>query len=548
MIRRSCLAVIASLVSLALASCTQPTDNPSPLRVRADVTGPTLTFSASRPAFVAQFPALPMEDFEAGRVADGEVAICPGPLDATNDDRCFAPGEIKPGIRFNGVSSSEAGFELALVGAGFGGVEHSKQLVADFPSDTFVVEFTGTVTAAGMDLVSVSSDNTCQIDIFGVNNVLLGSTTAPCTPAGTFWGVVSSEPITRITIFSPPEDFEGVDNISFGVAHVPPVANAGGPYSGLEGSQVDFDGRGSFDPEGGSLTFRWEWGDGTAPGAGAQPSHTYADNGDYTVTLTVSNGTLTNSASTTATIANVAPSLEPISGLPVDPVALGTPVTASATFSDVGTADTHSGVIDWGDGTPSVGVVVEANGSGLVSSTHSYSAAGVYTVTLTLADKDGAAVERRCEFVVVFDPAAGYVTGSGWIDSPAGAYTPDPSLTGKAIFGFVSRFQKGATTPNGSAQFDLRIAGFSFRSTSYDGLSLSGSKAQCRGSGTVNGTGDFAFLLTAGDGDSKGKPDTFRIKITDRATGTVIYDNNMGRGEGAPATTELGAGSIVIHP
>ena len=55
-------------------------------------------------------------------------------------------------------------------------------------------------------------------------------------------------------------------------------------------------------------------------------------------------------------------------------------------------------------------------------------------------------------------------------------------------------------------------------------------------------------MLTAVDGDVKGgDPDTFRIKIWDKATGTVIYDNNMGNGNGTPASTILGGGSIVIH-
>jgi len=31
-------------------------------------------------------------------------------------------------------------------------------------------------------------------------------------------------------------------------------------------------------------------------------------------------------------------------------------------------------------------------------------------------------------------PSAGFVTGSGWINSPAGAYVSDPSLTGRATF------------------------------------------------------------------------------------------------------------------
>ncbi len=68
---------------------------------------------------------------------------------------------------------------------------------------------------------------------------------------------------------------------------------------------------------------------------------------------------------------------------------------------------------------------------------------------------------------VVYDPSAGCVTGGGWISSPAGAYTPNPTLTGKASFGFVSKYQKGAQIPTGETEFNYQIAGFNFHSTNY---------------------------------------------------------------------------------
>ena len=77
---------------------------------------------------------------------------------------------------------------------------------------------------------------------------------------------------------------------------------------------------------------------------------------------------------------------------------------------------------------------------------------------------------------------------------------------------------------------------------------VSGSKVRFKGSGTINGAGDFAFLLSAVDGQVSGdESDAFRIKIWNKSTGVVVYDSEMGRGEGAPATTVLGGGSIVIH-
>ena len=150
---------------------------------------------------------------------------------------------------------------------------------------------------------------------------------------------------------------------------------------------------------------------------------------------------------------------------PVAPVQVGSAVSAQAGFSDPGTQDTHTGLLNWGDGSSSPTAVTETSGSGTASGTHSYTVAGVYTVSLTVTDKDGGAGQAQFQFVVVFDPSAGFVTGGGWSNSPAGAYPANPSLAGKATFGFESKYQKGTTVPNGNTEFRFQAAGFSFHST-----------------------------------------------------------------------------------
>ena len=102
------------------------------------------------------------------------------------------------------------------------------------------------------------------------------------------------------------------------------------------------------------------------------------------------------------------------------------------------------------------------------------------------------------------------MTGGGWINSPAGAYPANPTLTGKANFGFVSKYQKGANVPSGNTEFDFRVAKLNFHGVSYDWLVIAGMKAQYKGSGTMNGVGDYKFMLTAEDGGNQGQ-DTFRI-------------------------------------
>jgi RHS repeat-associated protein len=65
-----------------------------------------------------------------------------------------------------------------------------------------------------------------------------------------------------------------------------PVAVIGGPYSGQLGVALPFDGSASSDPDGDALTFSWDFGDGNTA-TGPTPEHTYAENGLFTVFLTV---------------------------------------------------------------------------------------------------------------------------------------------------------------------------------------------------------------------------------------------------------------------
>jgi len=163
---------------------------------------------------------------------------------------------------------------------------------------------------------------------------------------------------------------------------------------------------------------------------------------------------------------------------------------------------------------------------------HSYATPGIYDVCLTVND-GYVDSEPACTLAVVYDPAGGFVTGGGWIMSPEGAYTADPTLAGKATFGFVAKYKKGANVPDGNTEFQFKAGDLNFKSTSYEWLVVAGNKAQFKGEGTINGQGSYKFMIFADD-DS---PDTFRIQIWD--DGGTVYDNG--------SQHALGGGSIVVH-
>jgi PKD repeat protein len=334
-------------------------------------------------------------------------------------------------------------------------------------------------------------------------------------------------------------------------ANQPPVASVGGPYAGNEGAAIAFALTGS-DPDGDALTYRWDLGDGTT-GSGSTPpgAHRYRDNGTYTVTLTVTDTDgASDTESTAVVVANVAPVVASIMASR-DPSAISQPVRVKLDFTDAGVLDVHSAVIDWdanGSSDTSAGAITESNGAGSVSGSHVYASPGVYEIRITVTDDDGASSSTVFQYVVVYDTQQGFVTGGGWVYSPPGTFPADPRFAGKAMFGFVSRHENGAVRQAGT-EFQFRTDRFRFHTTTSDWLVIAGSKALYRGSGTINGAGDYGFILAVNDGQvpGGGRVDRIRVKIWDKATGVVIYDNQPGSADNANATTAIGGGNIVIH-
>lgn len=335
-----------------------------------------------------------------------------------------------------------------------------------------------------------------------------------------------------------------------------PTASAGEAYSGNEGSAITMSDASASDPDADELTYSWSVNDPATctfdDASQLNPNLTCSDDGSFTATLTVVDG---NNPAVTSdvviTVTNVAPTAVSFTPTTPDPVVtMNTPVTFDAIFTDpAGTADNnYTCDFDWnGDGTvdSSITSVYDSCAASV-----NYNTVGVYTARLTVTDGDGAISDDIAyQFVVVYDPGAGFVTGGGWIDSPAHACPPGSiceGMTGKANFGFVSKYKKGATVPTGDTEFNFTAGNLNFHSDSYDWLVINqnNTNAQYKGSGTINGglapNGElFKFKIWATDNDPGGD-DTFRIKIWYEDNGEiVVYDNGVNQA--------IGGGNIKIH-
>ena len=210
-------------------------------------------------------------------------------------------------------------------------------------------------------------------------------------------------------------------------------------------------------------------------------------------------------------------------------------------------------------------VIDPITGEAVLTSQLVFPEAGIYSVRLSATDKDGGAGETTFvrtasgdllpAFVVIYDPEGGFVTGGGWILSPPGAFFPGSpefaDVEGKATFGFVAKYKKGANVPTGTTEFQFKAADLNFHSDSYQWLVVAGARAQFKGWGSITlfPAEVFGFMLTAIDGqlNGGGGTDKFRIKIWYEKTGEIVYDNQVNSPDDAEPSTVIGGGSIVIH-
>jgi thermitase len=157
------------------------------------------------------------------------------------------------------------------------------------------------------------------------------------------------------------------------------------PVSGVEPLRVNFtDGSTSQD---GIASWLWDFGDGDTS-TEQNPSHVYAQDGTYTVSLTVTEAdgdTNTKNKTGYITVSDTSPAAD----FSASPLSGGEPLTVDFTDSSTSYDGITSWLWDFGDG----------NTSTDQSPRHTYTEATVFTVTLTVSEMDGSssAVSRPVE-------------------------------------------------------------------------------------------------------------------------------------------------------
>jgi len=162
------------------------------------------------------------------------------------------------------------------------------------------------------------------------------------------------------------------------IANVAPVIDSvAGPATGLEGDALQWTVQASDAGTDDTLSYAWDFGDGSAVESGASPSHSYSDEGQYTITVVAADDDGASvSATTVVQVLNVAPTIVSITAPQGDE---GSVAVMLAVATDPG-ADSLSYSWDLGDGSPTL--------SGPTQS-HTYQDDGVFVITVTVDDGDG---------------------------------------------------------------------------------------------------------------------------------------------------------------
>ena len=242
----------------------------------------------------------------------------------------------------------------------------------------------------------------------GTGNLLLVSNPAALTAtlstavsAGTYYiridGAGTGDPSTGYSDYASIGQYVLSGTVPSPGTNQPPTANASAtPASGLAPLAVSFSSAGSTDSDGYISSYSWSFGDGSTSSSDHNPTHTYPKEGTFTATLVVTdNGGLSSTATATVTV-TPPPNKPPVAAAAALPTSGNAPLTVA--FSGSASTDPDGSISSYSWSFGDCASSTEADPS------HTYSAAGPFTATLTVTDNQGATNSKPLVITVTSDP------------------------------------------------------------------------------------------------------------------------------------------------
>ncbi len=269
----------------------------------------------------------------------------------------------------------------------------------------------------------------------------------------------------------------------------------------------------------------------------------------YTIKISITDG-CNASVDTSVTVVVAHNITSPQTG---NPFKIGSSVSFNGVFWDK-PCNTHTAkwLLDGSAVTNGSATEPSGNQNGKVSGSYKFNTAGVYKLQMNVTDQTGITSYANTNndldaIVVVYDPNGGNAYGGGWFQSQAGALAANPLATGKASYGFAVNYSNAAK-PKGETQFEFKVGSFEFNALNFDYLAINNAKAQFRGTGKIiGGQSGIGFIMTVKDGAIDGSGiDKIRMKIYNRNTGYVYYDNQPGTSDADDPTAGVGTNSSVV--
>jgi len=221
-------------------------------------------------------------------------------------------------------------------------------------------------------------------------------------------------------------------------------------------------------------------------------------------------------------------------------------VTATENLSGVAKGEYYLGTTDPGQGNGTAMTLTGSAPTYSLAASFSNLSVGVYTVNFRAENNTGIWSPVSTDYLAVYNPTSrGLFTGADNFNSPTGADTANPALTGKVTFGISTKYDTN-NQPTGTVKMDFKAGNINFVATNLTVLVTDPTSglATLRGAGTVNGSGSYTVLMTGID-SSQTNGGVIRFQIKD-ASGNVVYDTQPGSVDTATPTTTVN-GHIVVH-